>query len=50
MESREKEKYLISKGWSTVWHSNYWVSPDLEYRGETLERAYEIQIEIERKN
>ncbi|WP_430827274.1 hypothetical protein [Chryseobacterium indologenes] len=50
MEKEEKEKYLISKGWSTVWHSNYWVSADLEYRGETLERAYEIQAKIERKN
>lgn len=56
MEKEEKEKYLISKGWTTWWNDSNWVHPgimagaNIDRCGVYLESAWKIQMRQEGKN
>lgn len=52
--TKEKEKYLLKRGWSTWYSSDYWINPkvvqdptsqDYTYYGMALEMAYRFEIE-----
>ncbi|WIC41422.1 hypothetical protein MA9V1_158 [Chryseobacterium phage MA9V-1] len=56
LTSEEKKAYIQSKGWTTLWHNNYWVhsgimaGANLDYCGIDLESAYKCQLKHEQQN
>ncbi|GEM_PF-2316109 len=56
MTDKEKKDYIISKGWYTMWHENYWVhnsimaGANLDWCGIDLHSAYACQLKNESKS